>query len=162
MYKSLKELTEKAIDVVSEEDWIGFCKKVEEEENRYWKNDGIVSNIIFIFNRETVRQLMVWRLKRTDGIINELKHAITVEIANNDGITVQQAIISFRECMATDREDQSTGGCFVLPVPGSIAIAMNSSAISLSSPVYVRATSSSVTGLGSAVDGVLLFLFFVL
>ncbi|PSN41320.1 hypothetical protein C0J52_20240 [Blattella germanica] len=45
--QSLKELTEKAIDVVSEEDWIGFCKKVEEEEeNRYWENDGIVSNVI--------------------------------------------------------------------------------------------------------------------
>ena len=46
--QSLKELTEKAIDVVSEEDWIGFCKKVEEEEeeNRYWENGGIVSNVI--------------------------------------------------------------------------------------------------------------------
>jgi len=57
----------------------------------------------------------------------------------------------------------SCGGCFCFPVPGSIAVLMNSSAISRSSPVYVQATSSSVTDLcfSFSFDALLRFLFFV-
>lgn len=53
--------------------------------------------------------------------------------------------------------------CLYFPVPGSMAIVMNSSAISRSSPVYVWATSSSVTGLcgSTGCEELILFLFFV-
>ena len=57
----------------------------------------------------------------------------------------------------------SCDGCLCFPVPGSMAVLMNSSAISRSSPVYVQATSSSVTGLclSTSFKVLLRFLFFV-
>ena len=57
----------------------------------------------------------------------------------------------------------SCAGCLCFPVPGSMVVLMNSSAISRSSPVYVQATSSSVTDLrfSSSFDALFRFLFFV-
>ncbi|KAJ9588971.1 hypothetical protein L9F63_017731 [Diploptera punctata] len=43
--EKLKELTEEAIETITDEDWNGYCKKVDEE-TKYWENDGIVSDVI--------------------------------------------------------------------------------------------------------------------
>jgi transposase len=45
-FTELTEITEKAIMSVTENDWVGYCKKVEEVEAYYWKSDGIVSDVI--------------------------------------------------------------------------------------------------------------------
>lgn len=44
--KMLTELTESAISSVTKQDWEGYCKHVEKEEEQYWKKDCILPDLV--------------------------------------------------------------------------------------------------------------------